>query len=644
VHKEAPIGGTDGRDHAIGAGTAQAANVTQHAATDSRPVETTVRHGHLHVFDLESAPPFVALSYVWGSEDHKQPFMLNGSEYQVTTNLAAALHHLEQYSEAPYFWIDSLCINQSDLVEKSSQVAHMRDIYQTAHSVTVWLGCASDATDQAIAIITFTGHQAAGLGVSMPSYGIGNGVQELLDQHPQLVESMDNLNGPMMELVWDGVQDLMKKEWWSRVWILQEFAVAREATFQCGTQRVRADIFECGVFFFERLSIAWLQSAAQRGKATPSVTSRLAKAFVGTTATEVFRSRHGYRYFLGSEGRRLDELMDSLYWCGKSGDEFQASNPRDKVYALIGLAQDAPSLRIIPDYTKSVEEVFIDTTEKMIKCYGLGILRYCNYDAGSGLPSWVPALFETTNRPIRQTLPADEEFSAGQSADTVNPPRTLSDDRKVLVVQACRIGTVSEVGSTFVEAGQRRPVANYLAAVTSYLKKAAAMKQCPYASGDTTDDDGQPEWLQQAEYCIPVGDIESFGQGGAVRATELTKECHNNLVEFLKNVEVEDDELPGFLSGQDRTHGHARMLHWAHLGCTLERHPFITENGYVGTGPDDIREDDEVVILVGEALPYILRPAEQAGRWILLGTAYVHGVMDGEFMEKHPPVSEMHLQ
>jgi hypothetical protein len=46
---------------------------------------------------------------------------------------------------AKFIWIDSVCINQADAVEKSQQVSQMDQIYHGAARVTAWLGHADDA-------------------------------------------------------------------------------------------------------------------------------------------------------------------------------------------------------------------------------------------------------------------------------------------------------------------------------------------------------------------------------------------------------------------------------------------------------------------------------------------------------------------
>ncbi|CAI6089385.1 unnamed protein product [Clonostachys chloroleuca] len=75
--------------------------------------------GSLEVFDVDSAPPFVGLSYVWGSAENKQPFSLNGDGVQITENLVIALEHLRDKHQEVTLWVDAFCIDQYNDQEKS---------------------------------------------------------------------------------------------------------------------------------------------------------------------------------------------------------------------------------------------------------------------------------------------------------------------------------------------------------------------------------------------------------------------------------------------------------------------------------------------------------------------------------------------
>lgn len=83
---------------------------------------------------------FTALSYVWGSPDAPKSILVDGkTRFWVTQNLYDALRSLRRPDEARAFWIDAICINQSDPDEKRLQIALMRRIYRQAHEVLAYI-------------------------------------------------------------------------------------------------------------------------------------------------------------------------------------------------------------------------------------------------------------------------------------------------------------------------------------------------------------------------------------------------------------------------------------------------------------------------------------------------------------------------
>uniref|UniRef100_A0A4E9DDL1 Heterokaryon incompatibility domain-containing protein n=1 Tax=Gibberella zeae TaxID=5518 RepID=A0A4E9DDL1_GIBZA len=99
---------------------------------------------------LASAPPYEALSYTWGDEPASVRILLNGKELLVRPNLAYALAALRT-SEPRVLWVDALCINQKDTMERNHQVGMMGGIFRRADRVLVWLGRPSSNWDSSVA-------------------------------------------------------------------------------------------------------------------------------------------------------------------------------------------------------------------------------------------------------------------------------------------------------------------------------------------------------------------------------------------------------------------------------------------------------------------------------------------------------------
>jgi len=70
----------------------------------------------------------------------------------VTSNLESALRHLRKMGLIMDPWVDALCINQSDIPEKSVQVQLMSQIYRNTRYVQCWLGEASAHSKVALTV------------------------------------------------------------------------------------------------------------------------------------------------------------------------------------------------------------------------------------------------------------------------------------------------------------------------------------------------------------------------------------------------------------------------------------------------------------------------------------------------------------
>lgn len=103
---------------------------------------------HMKHFSLDrtryTRTRFTALSYFWGKEvTHEKEVVINGRSCQVQASVYPILCLIcdtPDVHKDSWFWIDSLCINQSNFCERSEQVKLMGKLYKTAQRTLVWLG------------------------------------------------------------------------------------------------------------------------------------------------------------------------------------------------------------------------------------------------------------------------------------------------------------------------------------------------------------------------------------------------------------------------------------------------------------------------------------------------------------------------
>jgi hypothetical protein len=87
--------------------------------------------------DGESYEP---LSYCWGDAKNKVSITVDDCSVDVTRNLHAALDRLRLTDKKRRMWVDAICINQDDDIEKTNQVQMMREIYSCGKETLLWLG------------------------------------------------------------------------------------------------------------------------------------------------------------------------------------------------------------------------------------------------------------------------------------------------------------------------------------------------------------------------------------------------------------------------------------------------------------------------------------------------------------------------
>jgi hypothetical protein len=123
------------------------------AGTTGGPIHCAVT-----IVDLDTQPRYAALSYVWGSvAPNPDVIICNDVTFRVTSNCHSALHHLRAIHGAFAIWIDAICINQQDNLEKAHQIGLMGNIYSDAETTYVWLGEGNASTDRVMKYMSYCG-------------------------------------------------------------------------------------------------------------------------------------------------------------------------------------------------------------------------------------------------------------------------------------------------------------------------------------------------------------------------------------------------------------------------------------------------------------------------------------------------------
>jgi hypothetical protein len=303
-------------------------------------------------------PQYEALSYVWGDlPDTKPMFILqDGVQKQtlIAPNLDTALRHLRLEDRSRDIWCDSVCINQTDRVERAAQILLMGDIYRKAERVLVWLGPEEDDSSLAIKLLD---HIGANAHFDAPRYELSPipGADQDIGTPTSRIS--------FSEQEWVAIEMLYAREWFRRLWVRQEIALANPSA-----------IVVAGYS-----SILW----SRLGQAAGCLEVKLSLLALDAPFTAHFirDTNNAIAIFRTPCFKHPLPLLNMTRLCLCQDD-------RDRIYSLLGLI-DA-RYRITPDYTKSIQHV---CREFMMEIYRqdarLDMLAFGNTTKS---PSWIPDL------------------------------------------------------------------------------------------------------------------------------------------------------------------------------------------------------------------------------------------------------------
>ncbi|RAQ99939.1 HET-domain-containing protein [Stemphylium lycopersici] len=313
----------------------------------------------------EPRTPYECLSYTWGSatQAHEKLYIwqkhttANGEKdslqyLNVRANLMTALRYLRLRDAPRVLWIDAVCIDQTNLIEKGQEVARMGQIYNKALRVVVWLGPEDESTPLALDIIE---RISAGVELTWHHRGIHRTIPgseaQVLEQRPE--DSALSLEH------WKALSRFLRRPWFSRLWIRQEVQLASEVRVLCGRKEVAWESLE---------------------KVSVFVEHKMDRKYIGVE--EILFCRSLFRY-LGS---------DSLTYTLHRSSLCSYFDSRDIIYANLSTSPAMAALNIAPDYSLSPAQVYKDMTLRYIAHFqSLDLFRSCDLETcPPGFSSFVP--------------------------------------------------------------------------------------------------------------------------------------------------------------------------------------------------------------------------------------------------------------
>ena len=578
---------------------------------------------HLVNSSLESPLEYEALSYVWAQEPGHRYIRLNGSMHQITTNLFLALRRLRKASDARYIWIDALCINQDNGEERNHQVALMGSIYESCTRALLWLGdyeSPAGSPRQTLTIEeaeTQSWEEISAEQTSMQDKGFAamNTVHELsINKHlsatsffEEIVKS-DERNDLHHLRSFGSIFDLT---WWTRIWTIQEAVLPLMATVLYGSFAVKWEVFETA----EKCAYQHATTCCHY-TFIPSMAG--IENFIFEFTNTVRRFGTTVRSLIALRTTRRERNTDTILPLHRilwNHRDREASEPRDLFYGLLGLIGGMVS-DLMVDYKLPCEAVFKIATLLSIQQTGKLYILQRRKNSQIQKPFWI------------------------YNFDTV-VDMIYWESERVLMVREQRF---------FTAAGTSQSVAFWNDFEQDHLELKGIFCSKVVTVGDSLTNDKctaqglssiliQWESLAEGFYSNRTPDTP-YGRdwkSGFIRT--LVSDLADDLEPQIEPRRVCAADLP-IISGvvakairmeKPPTARLDSLLFHSMIDSLMNRAFFITADGYMGLGSPEL--GDEVWVLFGGDTPFILRPSvTDPGCHQLIGSCYVHGLMDGEAM------------
>lgn len=562
---------------------------------------------------------FKALSYHWDGVKETHGLTTSEGLVSLTGSLYLALHAIRDVHHKVTLWVDAICINQDDSREKRIQIRLMGEIFHRAESVIAWTGGGTESSDRAMEALL----QIRTLDLKPSTWP---------STLPPVPASWAGKKCPSSEDVgtWEDIALFFERPWFSRVWILQEVALAAEVIVRCGRWRLRwEDVFEA-----LRICVQEWPKFLEDNHPKPGRRARAAAYALG-----ILRQTYCSPYV-----RMRYDLLQLLELCSYT----ESTEARDKLFALLSLASDAGDPMLDPDYESPLEEVmlryaqvFVERGSAIELLYRAGTSKSSLAKCPSWIPDWTRDARPRTISTWRCRAPGARFSAAG---DTSTHARVDPSDKRVLVVAGWRVDRIKSVGHS---TRQDVDVMKYTATLWATVN--ANMLSGPYPTGESVDEVRQrlPIGDAAGPHLDPLTDSMSTyreltdgpssptqpsgGNGDGPQAEHLWAWVLGDMT----GLESIHQALAFFQQPHGRRHG--LWDYWRTVSAFSTRLSTarfcITEKGYVGLVPHDAVVGDSVVLVNGAAVPFVVRGCGDVERpylTTLVGECYIHGIMHGE--------------
>jgi hypothetical protein len=572
---------------------------------------------------LDNNPKYEDLSYTWDIDTQlalpvlsSYLIKISNRFFHVAPNLYFALRRLRASDQPRTLWIDALCVNQEDNNEKGQQVQIMSKIYAKAERVVIWLGEGEASDSHAFAMMErfyqafpFTDAHNESKFPRLKRHHMVSG-EFGMETLAAVLRRFKNADLVHDKLGWKALGILLLRRWFTRVWVLQEVVMGREAVVLCGSHTIPWLRFAYVVCTIVDLGIGQeVHNAGRGGRGAMSVF--LINKIINLQ--EVLRSGQKYG------------LLDAI---GLTRT-LESTDPRDKIYGVLAFVREEDWL--VPDYQISANELLRRVNVFLmahINKATVGMLSL--FDARSvqnhcKLTPWGPNWFDV-ELDREAFLSFGTEIEYGTSCQ---PSGRVSADGRLLTLRGVVFDEVTNYSNTYERFSVSRidndyyPKENAVRAI-KYLE--SCRKVVDEASSSLRPEQSTLDAYWRTLVCnLGHGPIARKPHGRTVHEFQAFQRLANAFVEAPEGSDMPQEVLDDSLRGAN--------FEAMSLGrCAAGRRFCSTKNGHLGMIPVMARNGDLVCLFIGGLTPFVIRPKTD-GIYQLIGECYIHCMMNGEILE-----------
>lgn len=603
----------------------------------------------LEIVDLDSEHvEYPAVSYVWGNADDKKPIQCMNETLMIPSSLFSFLLIVRDEERDCLVWADAVCINQAEtpeaLHEREQQVEMMGTIFSDAIFVYVYLGEAPDTYKQLLTAAA-----------ALDEFGPDNINPQMFDR-PDFPMELANLG--LDSPIWETFDDILSRPWYQRVWTVQEFVLAQDITMCVGDYALPFEAFRAMCTLLEWFYLHLVSTARPD---TPDRAIKGADLQQRCREARMFLNDCRDRY---QEGEKIP-LVDFLHVALQQDTTYA----RDRLYGGYGILDRDIVQRLPVDLELSTIVLSQRLSSQLLESgEGNFLLEHC---AGPNpkspmlhaLPSWCIDLNgkkANTKDNGSSTMALSRKYEIYSAGGPKSQPVSITTtaDPRVLVSDGYIVETIKSLTRPYPylphAPGAADPLQWLVAAdwIETTLAWLGRVFQIPFpgSGGTWADLPNETAWQRPLnmlwrtlisdlvhapsqfgmmdKYVLDENERPSEPKRPGVefaayfhawlKAFRLLQQCHRSGRDVDTSSKwYQDIEAP--------------CNEWMpQMTSTTGKRVGITHNGRLALLPEEAEIGDEICVFDGVKVPFVVRSSTVDGHYKLVGSCYLHEMMDGQ--------------